>query len=79
MTETVQKVKQARTSAKSAFTKQANHLSREMNNVFKEELQEEFIKLRSLARRVNKANEDYKTGLLFNLGAEEEDGEEVKT
>lgn len=44
----------------------------------KQELQEEFDKLKSLARQVSDANENYKPGLLADLGAEEEDGEDVR-
>lgn len=47
-----------------------------MNQTFKKELPEEFTKLRS--RRSNQANEDLKSGLLVDLGSEEDGGEEVK-
>lgn len=44
-----------------------------MDKMSKQELQEEFNKLESLARRVNNANEDYKTGLLVDLRAEDDE------
>lgn len=78
MAETVQQLKQDKTSAKSAFTKQANYLSKYMSSMMKQELQEEFSKLKSLARRVDDANEDYRAGLLADFGAEEEAREDVK-
>jgi len=71
---TVKQLKQERTLAKSAFTKQANYLSKAANEMIKDELQEEFSKLSSLARHVSDANEDYRSGLLAEAGTEE-DGE----
>lgn len=38
----------------------------------------EFNRLKSLARQVNNANEDYRDGLLTDLGAEENDGEDIQ-
>lgn len=62
MVEIVRQLEQNRTSAKSTFPKQANYLSREMSSMTKQQLQEEFSKLKSLARRVNDTNEDYVQG-----------------
>lgn len=73
---TVKQLKQERTLAKSAFTKQANYLSKAADGMIKDELQEEFSKLSSLARYVSDSNDDYRAGLLAEAGTEE--GEEVK-
>lgn len=75
---TVKQLKQERTLAKSAFTKQANYLSRAADVMIKQELQEEFCKLSGLARRVSEANDDYRTGLLVDIEAKSDEGEEVK-
>lgn len=48
-----------------------------MSNLVKRGLQEEFNKLCLLARQVQEANEDYRAGLLADLGAEEDDGRDV--
>lgn len=79
MAEIVQQLKQKRTSAKSVFTKQANHLSRQLSSMTKQELQQEFSKLKSLARRVIDTNEDYRAGLLAELATGAgRDGEDIK-
>lgn len=70
---TVKQLKQERTLAKSAFTKQANYLSKAAAGMIKHELQEEFSKLSSLARNVSDANEDYAAGLLAEAGTKEEE------
>lgn len=70
---TVKQLKQNRTSARTAFTKQANYLSKALGNLAKNALQEEFNKLRSLARQVSDANEDYRTGVQADLDAETEE------
>ncbi len=75
---TVKQLRQERTLAKSAFTKQANYLSKGANGMIKDELQEEFRKLSSLARYVSGANDDYMAGLLADAEAGTEEGEEVK-
>lgn len=76
MTGTVQKPKQARTSAKSAFTKLANHLRNEPD--IQEGTARGVHQTQIPAERVNQANEDLKSGLLVDLGSEEDGGEEVK-
>lgn len=73
---TVKQLKQERTLAKSAFTKQANYLNKASDGMIKHELLEEFSKLSSLARHVSDANEDYRARLLAEVGTEED--EEVK-
>ncbi len=75
---TVKQLRQERTLAKSAFTKQANYLSKAADGMIKDELQEEFSKLSSLARYVSDANDDYRAGLLADAEAGTEEGEEVK-
>ncbi|KAG7470251.1 hypothetical protein JOB18_004401 [Solea senegalensis] len=75
---TVKQLKQERTSANGAFTKQANYLSKAADGLVKHELQEEFNKPSSLARCVSDANEDYRAGLLADTEAGTEKGEEVK-
>lgn len=67
---TVKQLKQERTSAKAAFSRQADYLSHALGSMAKLELQEEFSKLGSLARQVSHANEDYRTGLPADLEAE---------
>lgn len=60
-----------RTSAKSAFTKQAYDLSkRGKRDGLARTAEEEFNKLCSLAKQVSDANEDYGAGLLGDLQAE---------
>nr|XP_054591718.1 uncharacterized protein LOC129156104 [Nothobranchius furzeri] len=71
----VSQLKRERTMAKSTFTKAANPLTREVENMMKGELQEEFKKLTCAARRLCESNDDYKAGLLADLEAE--DGEEL--
>lgn len=66
---TVQQLKQERTSAKSAFTRQAKYLSTSAGKLTRRELQEAFHKLSFLARQASDANEDYRTGLLADLEA----------
>lgn len=75
---TVKQLKQERTLAKTAFTKQANYLSRAADDMIKHELQEEFSKLSSLARNVSNANDEYEAGLLADNEAVTDEGEEVK-
>lgn len=55
---TVQQLKQEKALAKTAFTKQANYLSRAADSLVKHELQEEFNKLSFLARCVSIANQE---------------------
>lgn len=69
----VKQLKQNRTLAKSALTKQANYLSKDAGNMAKRVLQEEFNKLSSLSRQVSNANEDYRTGLQADLEAGKEE------
>lgn len=73
---TVKQLKQERTLAKSAFTRQANYLSKAAAGMIKHELQEEFSKLSSLARSVGDSNDDYAAGLLAEAGTKGD--EEVK-
>lgn len=75
---TVKQLKQERALAQTAFTKQANYLSRAADSMVKHELQEEFSKLSFLARRVSIANQEYRAGLLADIEAETYEGEEVK-
>ena len=74
----VKQLKQERTSAISAFTKQANYLSKAADGLVKHQLLEEFYKLSSLARCVSDANDDYRAGLLAEAEAGTEKDEEVK-
>ena len=69
----IKQLKQERTSAKTAFTKQANYLSRVTGYLMKSELQAEYRKLCSLSREVNDANDEYELGLLAEV--DEEEGE----
>lgn len=69
----MKQLNQNRTSARTAFTKQANYLSKAVGNMVKNVLQEEFNKVRSLARQVSDANEDYRTGVHADLDAETEE------
>ncbi|XP_036007830.1 uncharacterized protein LOC118567254 [Fundulus heteroclitus] len=72
---TIKQLKTERTSAKAAFTKQANYLLRVTGDLMKSELQTEYRKLCTLSREVNSANDQYELGLL----AEVDEGEkEVK-
>uniref|UniRef100_A0A1A8UKK0 Golgi autoantigen, golgin subfamily a, 3 n=1 Tax=Nothobranchius furzeri TaxID=105023 RepID=A0A1A8UKK0_NOTFU len=71
----VSQLRRERTMAKSTFTKAANSLTREVKNMMKGELQEEFKKLTCAARQLCESNDDYKAGLLADLEAE--DGEEL--
>lgn len=70
---TVKQLKQERTMAKSAFTKQANFLSRGARHMTEVELQEEFKKLTTEARDVSGTNE-YRAGILADM----EDQDEVE-
>ena len=70
---TVKQLGENRSSAKSAFTKQANYLSKAVGSMAKPALERQFSKLRSLARQVSDANEDYSTGLQAHLEAETEE------
>ncbi|XP_055768950.1 uncharacterized protein LOC129844827 [Salvelinus fontinalis] len=74
---TVKELKQERTLAKSAFTKQANFLSRGAKHMTKSELREEFKKLTSEARKVSETNDEYRAGLLADIEAETDEGEEA--
>ncbi len=74
---TVEQLRRERTSAKSSFTKQANFLCRESHRLIESELKEEFKKLSSEARNVFEMNDDYKAGLLAEIEANQEDGEEA--
>lgn len=73
----VKQLKQERTIAKSAITKQANFLSWATGNMTRSELQEEFTLLTTHARNVSESNDDYQAGLLADIEAEEE-GKEAK-
>lgn len=75
---TVKELKQKRTLAKSTFTKQANFLSRVAKHMTKRELQEEFKKLKSEARTVSETNDEYRAGLLADIEAGTDEGEEAK-
>lgn len=60
--------KQKRSSAKSTFTKQANHMSKTTGSLAKHKLQAELNKLKSPARQDKDVNKDYRAGLLEDLG-----------
>lgn len=75
---TVKELKQKRTLAKSTFTKQANFLSRVAKHMTKRELQEEFKKLKSEARTVSETNDEYRAGLLADIEAGTNEGEEAE-
>lgn len=74
----VKQLKQERTLAKSAFTKQANFLSSGVKYMTRSDLQEEFKKLLSEARNVSNTNEEYRAGLLADIEADMADGEEAE-
>lgn len=75
---TVKQLKQERTLAKTAFTKQANYLSRAANSMIEHKLQVKFSKLSSLARHVSDENEEYTADLLADNEAVTDEGEEVR-
>lgn len=75
---TVDQLKRERTTAKVNLTKQANFLSREAYSMTESELKEEFKKFSADTRKVFEANNDYRTGLLAEVEAEAEDGDEVE-
>lgn len=79
MAEIVRQLEQNRTSAKSTFTKQANYLSREMSSMTKQQLQEEFSKLKPWrGESTTQMRTTYKAGLLADLGAKEDGDEDVE-
>lgn len=67
---TMKQLKQERTSAKAAYTKQANYLSRAVGHLTKSDLQKEFKELTLHARHVNDTNDDYELGLLAETEGE---------
>lgn len=67
----IKQLKSERTSAKTAFTKQANYVSRVTGYLMKAELQAEYRELCSLSRKVNYANDEYELGLRAEAGEEE--------
>ncbi len=73
----IEQLKKERTSAKISFTRQVNFLSREARRLVEEELKEEFKKLSLAARKVFEINEDYRTGLLAEIEADESKDEAV--
>ncbi len=73
----IEQLKKERTSAKISFTRQVNFLSREARRLVEEELKEEFKKLSLAARKVFEINDDYRTGLLAEIEADESKDEAV--
>lgn len=73
----IEQLKKERTAAKISFTRQINFLSREAHRLIEEELKEEFKKLSLVARRVFEINDDYRTGLLADMEADESKEEAV--
>lgn len=68
---TIKQLKQERTSAKIAFTKLANYLTRAIRHLTKSELQKEYSELSSIARDVSEKNDVYEFGLLAEIDGEE--------
>lgn len=72
----IEQLKKERTAAKISFTRQVNFLSREAHRLMEEELKEELKKLSLIARRVFETNDDYRSGLLADMEADESKDEE---
>lgn len=72
---TVIVLKKERTTAKSSFTKLANFISREANNMLQSELKDEFAKFADRFRSVLEANEDYKMGLEADIKKDDPEGD----
>lgn len=69
-------LKKERTVAKSCFTKQTNYLSTNASTLTESELRGEFGKLSVDARKLIKANDEYRAGLEAELESKAEEGEE---